>query len=58
MKLINFIRWAISLKKTEFRFIDLVDGRHVYSFIDCNGDRWLSHSKFECIFSFRVKQEV
>lgn len=58
MKLFNFIKWAISLKKTECRFYDHIEGKPVYSFIDYKGDRWLANSKFQCIFSFRVKHEV
>lgn len=47
------IKSRFTMQRKECAFIDTVDGKEVFVYIDCHGDRWLANYAFW--FSTRVK---
>lgn len=53
MKLIQWYKRTKSLTKIGYAFTDIVIGKPVYYYKDCNGEIWMKHSKWAL---FEVKK--
>jgi hypothetical protein len=50
--MIRLIKSLLTMKRKGCLFVDVVDGKEVFLYVDCYGDKWMSNYNY---FFVRVK---